>query len=345
MIAYPQTKLGKAGAVAWCALLWAELAWAGQYVPGCADGLATLNETLIDHTTRVPLTNGRVAVSWSDDRDRVVTTRTDSTGRASICVPVQRPLTIKTSYGDVQSTWQTTLSRATNAHTTYLDIPGSFVRGRVLDQQTGLPVAQAAVRVTNSPLAVLSNADGRFVFDRIPVGAYALRIEHISYATNDASLNVGLDDLDALVHLAPAAIALQPIVVTAFSRRLEYVGFYERQKRGVGTFIDRKQIDAMKVKNASELLRRAPGVRLVPQSRTRSNQPDNATIGNRGNCRYVFVIDGTRTLPDFEMDHIAAGAIEGVEVYNGLAEVPAALRAVAGHTVCGVIAIWTRNSR
>jgi hypothetical protein len=174
-------------------------------------------------------------------------------------------------------------------------------------------------------------------------------VEHIAYALNDAPLQVAVDDLDVLVRLAPTAIALQPIVVTAFSQRLEHVGFYDRRKRGVGTFFDRKQIDAMNVQDASDLLRRLPQLRLVPQLRRGGAQQRNATVGRRGNCRYTFVVDGSRTLPDFEMDFVAAGALEGVEVYNGLAEIPASFKAhttsVAGSSVCGVIAMWTRDSR
>jgi hypothetical protein len=50
------------------------------------------------------------------------------------------------------------------------------------------------------------------------------------------------------------------------------------------------------------------------------------------------------------MDNIPAYAIEGVELYRGLAEVPAVFRGLyhsdgGSVGVCGVIAIWTRNSR
>ena len=242
-----------------------------------------------------------------------------------------------------------TLTTPAAAYNAIIDVPGAFVRGRVVDVQTGAPVSRVLVRIRTSGLSTLSDTTGRFFFERVPIGDYRLQIEHIAYAPNDAPLRVGADDLDVLIRLAPAAIALQPIIVTAFSRRLEHVGFYERRKRGVGTFFDRKQIDQMNIQDASDLLRRMPQLKLIPQPRRGSVQQRNAMVGRRGNCRFVFVIDGSRTLPDFEMDFVAAGALEGVEVYNGLAEVPASFKvnttSVAGSTVCGVIAIWTRDSR
>jgi len=135
--------------------------------------------------------------------------------------------------------------------------------------------------------------------------------------------------------------------VTAFSQRLERVGFYEREKRGIGTFIGRKQVDAMNVQHASDLLRSVPSARLIPQT-TRRNAPPNSLTG-RGACRFKFIVDGTRTLADFEMDFVAAHIIEGVEVYSGLSEVPALFKAHAtpdaGSALCGVVAIWTRERR
>lgn len=114
----------------------------------------------------------------------------------------------------------------------------------------------------------------------------------------------------------------------------------------MGKFINRQQIEAMNAHNASDLLRSVPSLRLIPQ-RMKAN---NEVRGTRGNCRFAYIVDGARTLADFEMDNIAAYAIEGVELYNGLSEVPAVFRgnypSDGGSVgICGVIAIWTRNSR
>jgi hypothetical protein len=230
-----------------------------------------------------------------------------------------------------------------------IDVPGSLVRGRVIDQRSGHAVPGVVVRLRPSRMSALSDTAGRFRFERVPLGEYRLQAEHIAYALNATALVVGHDDLDVVVPLTPEAIPLQPIIVSVFSRRLEHVGFYDRQKRGVGTFIDRKQIDSMNVQDASDLLRRVPGLRLVPQNTRNSGEPRNATVGRRAHCRFAFVVDGTRTLQDFEMDMLAAPALEGIEVYQGLAEVPPHFKAhwssASDFSLCGVIAIWTRNSR
>lgn len=346
-MAYSQIKL-RLGIAVVCYLLVHATAWAGQQQVACTDGFSRLNYVVFDSNTRLPLTGALVTASWRAPAQRTTTTRTDSTGRAALCIPEQHNVTIRSAYRDHNTPAPIILAanRSGSTHTAFIDVPGVLVRGRVLDQQTNSPVPQVSVRMGNTRLSALTDTDGRFQFLRIPVGDYDLRADHIAYAGSSTRLNLRDDDVDALVWLAPAAIPLQPIVVTAFSRRLEHVGFYERQKRGVGTFISRKQIDAMNVHNASDLLRASPSLRLVPQPRRANNQ----LRGRRGNCRFTFIVDGARTLTDFEMDNIAAYAIEGIELYNGLAEVPAVFRTHAPTdggtvTVCGVIAIWTRNSR
>ena len=345
-----QSKLRYAGAVA-CLLIVAAAELRAQQPAECAAGQARVSASVSDRLTRSPLSGAVVNARWREGGERQQNATTDSIGRVALCVPQNQTITLRSSYMDYDVAVPTTLTLTTPAtiYNAVIDVPGALLRGRVVDLQSGAPVARVLVRVRNSNLSTLSDTTGRFVFERVPVGDYRLHVEHIAYAANDAALRVGADDLDALVRLTPAAIALQPIVVTAFSRRLEHVGFYDRRKRGVGTFFDRKQIDAMNIHDASDLLRRMPQLKLVPQLRRGSQQQRNATVGRRGNCRFTFVIDGSRTLPDFEMDFIAAGALEGVEVYNGLAEIPASFKAhttsVAGSSVCGVIAIWTRDSR
>jgi hypothetical protein len=51
--------------------------------------------------------------------------------------------------------------------------PGS-VRGVVVDRDFGTPLEGARVSVAGTTLAVLSNAQGSFLFDRVPPGSYTL---------------------------------------------------------------------------------------------------------------------------------------------------------------------------
>lgn len=340
------TSIVKLGAV-----LCSATALSGQQATPCdsGTGMATLIETVTDRVSRIPLAGATVTASWRGDGDQQVRVSTDSVGRAVICAPAERTITLAVAYHDLRISGQRaslTLAHPTS-HTYVIDVPGVFVRGSVLDRETGAPLPNVAVGIANTRLVRLTDGNGKFLFEHVPFGDHSLRVEHISYATFAAGLQVRGEDLDATIRLSPQALLLEPMTVTAFSRRLEQVGFYDRQRRGVGTFVNRKQIDAMNVQSAADLLRSVPSMRLVPTI-PRRNAPRTSTTG-RGNCRYRFIVDGSRTLADFEMDFLAAYAIEGIEVYNGLAEVPALFRSVASQDLsgppCGIIAIWTRNSR
>lgn len=317
-----------------------------QQTGPCAADEVVLIETVLDRATRVPLAGAIITAAWQVGGETRKQYTADAAGRAEICAPAGASVLLSVSYRDQRSEpARVSLTRDRRVtHSVSLDVPSVFVRGTAVDEAAGIPIAGVAIRVLNAPLAAVTDEAGRFSIARVPAGDYTLRIEHFSYQAANAKLAVRAEDLDIAISLGVSAIALDPIVVTAFSRRLEHVGYYDRERRGIGTFINHKQIAQMNVTNGSDLLRRVPGVRLVPQP-SRRNNPQNSTLG-RGSCRFRFIVDGVRTLADFEMDFLTPDALEGIEVYRGTAEVPADFRALvgtdAGQPMCGVIVAWTR---
>jgi hypothetical protein len=220
----------------------------------------------------------------------------------------------------------------------------------VQDRTSRVPLRDAVVTAYwqgRERVKIRTDSTGKVRICAPPERVIILRISYLEAESIIETTQLTLARITEITSVIDApAIPLEPVVVTAFSRKLEVAGFYEREKRGVGTFIGKKQIDAMNVQRTSDLLRKVPSARIIPQSNRRNNAPANATVG-RGGCRYAFLIDGSRTLADFEMDYVAPGAIEGVEVYNSLSEVPALFRAIAtaeaGSALCGVVVIWTRD--
>jgi hypothetical protein len=221
----------------------------------------------------------------------------------------------------------------------------TYVRGSVIDNQSGMPIGGARVTIRDTRYATTTSADGRFYFEDVPRGEYVLYVSHMAYVHVPAPLRIASDAVHVEIRLDAAAIPLEPIRVTVFSRRLDEVGFYERQRRGVGTFIGRSQVDGMRALNSSDLMRLVPSARLTPQPPARTQ--GGMGLAGRGRCRFNFIVDGARTLPDFDMDLVAPYSIEGLEFYRSLAELPAPFRAhvarEANATSCGIVLIWTRN--
>lgn len=309
-------------------------------------GKGALEGVVLDSITRVPLESAGVSVRWQPDprsayRDEQEG-ETDRDGRFRVCdVPRGLPLRVLAGFWGQRSVEREAhLDDTTAAPLTLLvDAPHSIVAGRVIDAQSGAPVAGASVRLEGLADAQITDAEGVFRFGRIPPRRYALQVEHLAFATLRDTLDVDVaTGVDATIKLAPGVIALDPITVVVRSLVLERSGFYERQGRGNGHFVTRQQIDALHPLQSTEILRRVPSVRL-------QRGRDGVIALGRASCPFRYVIDGVRTGPDFSIDLIPTGDIEGLEVYLGPSQVPgefAGFSSDPGGT-CGVIVVWTRR--
>src|SRR5207253_10800106 len=135
-------------------------------------------------------------------------------------------------------------STRTTYHTTTLDLPRVMLRGFIVDAESSAPIPNVLVRIDRTQLSALTNDNGRFVFPGVPIGTYTMHTEHISFGRYEAAFNAVFDDLEASIRLSPAAIALAPLKVTAFSQNLVCRLLLEKKKRGIGKFITRKELDA-----------------------------------------------------------------------------------------------------
>jgi hypothetical protein len=66
------------------------------------------------------------------------------------------------------------------------------VRGKILDLQTGLPVGSATISVPNHEKHTISNSDGLFTLENIPLGRQHFLIQHIGYEHQELS-NISVD--------------------------------------------------------------------------------------------------------------------------------------------------------
>src|SRR6058998_2817228 len=91
------------------------------------------------------------------------------------------------------------------------------VTGKVLDGTTQQPVANVEVAITGTPHRELSHADGSFLVNGIPPGAYRLRATRIGYGSQvqDVTVTAGGTTTVQLTML-PAAAIIEPVVVTGY---------------------------------------------------------------------------------------------------------------------------------
>ena len=101
------------------------------------------------------------------------------------------------------------------------DTSAPALTGRVVNAETGEPVYFALLNVVGTNLTRYTERDGRFAFERLPAGAYALYVHHIAFddlTTEAISVGPGLSP-DLELALVPRVIPLEMVTVTpgAFS--------------------------------------------------------------------------------------------------------------------------------
>ena len=103
------------------------------------------------------------------------------------------------------------------------------VTGQVLDQSTNRPVRDVTVRVRDTQLGAITDADGRFRLEGVPVGTYVLQLQHLAYSEQLQPLVVRAEGENALqVRLRPTAVALPGVVAegrTELDARRQSTGF------------------------------------------------------------------------------------------------------------------------
>lgn len=306
---------------------------------------AMVRGTVVDARTGLPIRNVEVSVTWRlDPADRPITHEvdTDEAGRFSLCdVPTNTRVFVSAEFfGNLSRIPAAQLQpNDTLDATLEVESPRARVVGRVLNE-SNQPIAAATVTVGADGPKAVSGQDGRFTFAGIPPGRFPVAVSHVAFTDVADSIGVELGTLITMnVRMAPTVIPLAPIVVEARSLRLQNAGFYDRRERGIGSYVTRPEILATLARQASDVLRRQPGMRLV-----RRTSGFGYVVVGRGECPFRYFVDGTRVGPTFQIDDVDVDWIEAIEIYRGPASVPIEfmLPPTEQNANCGIIAIWTR---
>jgi hypothetical protein len=234
--------------------------------------------------------------------------------------------------------------------------------GNVVEENSGTPIAGARVDVLDVERRIRStittDAFGRFSTEVRALPGYRIRASGPGYRTSATPIlwTDGHAEIQVEIRLDRATVLLAPIEVVARSRRMPspvFEGFRARQRTGIGVYISREDIEKRRPGTVTDLLAGVPGVRLESGQGggfRRTVYLTRALSGPR-DCPAQIFIDGfhlNRTTPatgsGFGIvidDAVSPDAVEGIEVYRGLATVPPEF--LTPNARCGVIAIWTRR--
>lgn len=240
------------------------------------------------------------------------------------------------------------------------------LRGIVVEEETNRPLAGVTVMLDRTFQQTVTDESGRFVLTDLPLGVRTVLFRSIGHIPLRLQVTLTQGDTTrADVALMSDPLRLDSLVVTAPSTARvnpRLVEFEERRRMGFGFFLDSAQLRRMEARRFSEVLREAPGIRIIPfqdasgaaitefrAASVRRSGPNNEP------CFITVYLDGIAIYrsggiggagfgkpPDFSRDFQIMN-FDAVEVYASAAEVPVEY---AGRSAdCGVILMWTKRGR
>jgi len=225
------------------------------------------------------------------------------------------------------------------------------IAGRVTDKANSQAIAGARVLIVGTSLITQTNADGRYLLQRVPIGAVTVRASAIGYGAVSRSVTVAAGEIDTVdVQLALTAFSLDEVVATASG---------EQEKREVGNVVSTidvgKLVEQRPITDMNDVLvAKAPGVQVLPGNltgagaRVRIRGTNSLSLDNEP----IYIIDGIRLQASVNSSSIGIGGtnpsrlndinpdeIESIEIVKG----PSASTLYGTAASNGVVVIKTKH--
>ena len=210
---------------------------------------------------------------------------------------------------------------------------GNAVLSGVVTGPDDRPIPDALVRIMSARVQARTDSLGRFTLGGLPPGTQMVEARHLGYGMARAA--VELRDgrtAEQPLHLT-RVVTLDSIRVLA--RRTLYAEFERHRSSPFGKFMDEDAIARRNPFETSDLLRMAPGFRVMGSGF--DAQVVSARTTNFGNtsCPVNVVING---IPNQDINTVHPSEIAAIEMYRSPAGAP--LEYQSG---CGLVVIWTKR--
>jgi len=334
--------------------------------------------TLVLRGDSAPPNGARVTAEWSerslrstgvDARTRWLDAAVDARGTFRLCgVPRATPLVLRATAPDAGADpVALTIPPAERLARAQLVLDrradrGATFRGLVLADSTLQPIADVEVTLPDLDRHTVTDARGAFRVSDVPAGTHRVIVRRLGYGPLDTRLAFAPNGVvDRRVFLAKVT-TLDSVVVT--ERRTDLVDFDENRRVGLGRFLDRTQLEQLKIEPLAEVLRRMPGVQVVSGTGNKAWVATTRGVrtGFSGDecsrpreseskldpkpcpvCYANVYLDGM-LLSRAEVPNVnrfTPDQLEGIEYYAGPSEIPA--RYSDMHGQCGVLVLHTRR--
>ena len=141
-----------------------------------------------------------------------------------------------------------------------------IIKGTVYDRLTNEPLVGATVMCDISGAGTATDIDGNYSL-RLPSGKYSLSVKYIGYCDTIVTRQIPSGDEIVVVDflMNPDTATLSEVTVTAEARKDTETAMIEEEKQSdvVQTGVSAQQIARTQDKDASEVIRRVPGISII----------------------------------------------------------------------------------
>jgi hypothetical protein len=214
------------------------------------------------------------------------------------------------------------------------------VTGKVVDKK-GQPLSGARVMLQGGGTVAISRTNGDFTLDSLPSGTQALQVRKLGYAASEVAVELSANEP------AKTTVTLGDFVPTIAVMKIEAqrdkaladIGYLSRKQTGMGFYMDGDMINHASLA-FSDVMRMAPGLRIVPSGDGRTSVITDSRSAGNGCVNYY--VDGTlwQTMTAGDIDEfVRPDELVAVEVYHGSSTPPQ--YTPAGQSGCATIVAWT----
>ena len=186
------------------------------------------------------------------------------------------------------------------------------VSGRVINSQSGEPVASANIQVMGTGWWTVTDPEGVFEFTSIPEGSYQLKVSHVSFQSAEIPIRIQAGVPQQL------NFALELLIIPLLEVKVE-VGIIQEKGITDRTIIDQHTIQKSGARSVGELLVSQGGVFIKENGAAGGSQ--FASIRGSAANQVLVVVDGHRlNTPgwgEVDLSTIPLDAVERIEIIKG----------------------------
>lgn len=222
-------------------------------------------------------------------------------------------------------------------------LSGRGILSGVVRNGDGRAINNARVVFWGRDSEVLTNSNGSFALDSLPLGTHTIEVRALGYIAERRAVHVRDEPGQEVFVMESRQTYLDTVRV--IGRRVQesprYLEFLERKGKGWGHFLDEIDLGRRNAVFVTDLLRQMPGV-YIQGAGPRATVTMKGT-GARAYCSPSLYIDGMRVFQgaqDIETV-LNPDLIRGIEVYTRTAGMPPQFEDYG----CGSIIVWTGQRR